>query len=325
MQGGEKYPLRTESHKSFDIIKRQPMVSAAVFFAFGQDDAARKGVVPRFAAGPDHGTDELFRARLINWCHAREVDQVPVYLDVLVVLNFLVDLLLLVGTNRLAGFGAGVKRAVAAAALGGVYGGVCVLPGWTFLAGTHWRVIVLALMAGVSFGFCRDAVRRGILFILLSMALGGVAVGLESGGFCALVAAALTVSFLCVFGFRGRVGARYVPVKVGSTSFTALVDTGNTLTDPLTGQQILVVSAHIGEKLLNVKAPELSDPVQLMERLPGVRLIPFSAVGRSSGVLPVKRFEDVHIGAWRGSCLVAFAPNELGRGKPYEALTGGVL
>ena len=56
-----------------------------------------------------------------------------------------------------------------------------------------------------------------------------------------------------------------------------------------------------------------------------MRLLPFQAVGRSSGLLPAKRFEDVKIGAWRGSCLVAFSPNEIGRGKPYEALTGGMI
>lgn len=249
----------------------------------------------------------------------------PVYLDVLMVLNFLVDLLLLVGTNRLSGHPPGVKRAVLAAALGGVYGGVCVVPGFTFLAGTLWRIVSLALMAGICFGFCRDALRRGILFVLLSMSLGGVAVGLESGSFWTLLLAAGAVCLMCLIGFRGKMGAQYVPVQIGDYCFTALRDTGNTLSDPLTGQEILVVSAKIGQKLLNIGDGELADPVKAMEKVPGLRLIPFHAVGRSGGVLPVKRFEDVRIGSWRGSCLVAFAPNELGQGKPYEALTGGVL
>lgn len=249
----------------------------------------------------------------------------PVYLDVLMVLNFLVDLLLLMGTNRLSGYSPGVKRAVPAAVVGGIYGGVCVVPGFTFLAGTLWRVLCLGVMAGICFGFCRDALRRGMVFILLSMALGGVATGLESGSFWTLVAAALAVSVMCLIGFRGKMGAQYVSARVGDCRFTALVDTGNTLTDPLTGQQVLVVSPEIGRKLLHIGAEVIADPVNAMERVPGLRLIPFHAVGRSGGVLPVKRFEDVQIGSWRGSCLIAFAPNELGQGKPYEALTGGGL
>ena len=81
----------------------------------------------------------------------------------------------------------------------------------------------------------------------------------------------------------------------------------------------------MGQRLLGLTAEELSDPVRAMGKAQGLRLIPFHAVGCSNGVLPVKRFEDVKIGSWQGSCLVAFAPNELGRGKPYEALTGGAI
>lgn len=249
----------------------------------------------------------------------------PVYLDVLVLLNFLVDLLLMVGTNRLAGYPPGLKRAVPAAVIGGVYGGACVLPGFAFLSGTFWRLLILALIAGACFGFRRESLRRGVLFVLLSMALGGVASGFDSGSFWTLIVSAGAVSLMCLIGFRGKMGNRYVPVEIGRLQFTALHDTGNTLTDPLTGQQVLVVSAGIGHKLLNIGAGELSDPVRAIQQIPGLRLIPFHAVGCSGGVLPVKRFEDVRIGSWRGSCLVAFAPNELGQGKSYEALTGGIL
>lgn len=249
----------------------------------------------------------------------------PVYVDVLMLLNFLVDLLLLVAANRLSGYPPGVRRAVLAAALGGLYGGICMLPDFRFLAGTLWRIVSLTLMAVIAFGFCREAVRRGVLFVLLSMSLGGIAVGLENGSFTSLVLAALGVTLMCVFGLRGKLGAEYVQVRIGSERLTALRDTGNTLTDPLTGQQILVVSANVGQRLLGLTAGELADPLRAMERIPGLRLVPFHAVGCDGGMLPVKRFEDVSIGSWSGSCLVAFAPNELGQGKPYEALTGGVL
>ncbi|MBQ7415456.1 MAG: sigma-E processing peptidase SpoIIGA [Oscillospiraceae bacterium] len=249
----------------------------------------------------------------------------PVYLDVLVVLNFLVDFLLLVGTNRLSGHPPEMKRSAAAAALGGLYAGMCVLPGFLFLAGTFWRIIVLGLMAVISYGVRADALRRGVVFILLSMALGGVAVSLNGGSFWTLVIAATAVCAMCLLGFRGRLGQQYVAVRIGECRFTALIDTGNMLTDPLTGKPVLVVSASIGQKLLNIGARELADPLAAMKLVPGLRLIPFHAVGCNGGVLPVKRFEDVQLGSERGSCLVAFAPNELGQGKAYEALTGGVL
>lgn len=249
----------------------------------------------------------------------------PIYLDVLMLLNFLVDSLLLMGTNRLAGHPVGILRALAAGALGGVYGGICVLPGWTFLAATHWRLVVLGMMAVFAFGFSRDSIRRGILFILLSMALGGVAMGLGQRKFWSLLWAAAAVAAMCIFGFRGTIRNRYVPVKIGDCTFTALIDTGNTLTDPLTGHQILVVSSEIGCQLLNIHKHQLSDPVSLMTQVNGIRLVCFHAVGQSGGLLPVKRYDDVKIGKWKGNLLVGFAPNEIGQGKPYEALAGGIL
>lgn len=249
----------------------------------------------------------------------------PVYLDILMVLNFLVDLLLLLGTNRLSGHPPGIKRALPAALLGGVYGGICVLPGFAFLSGTLWRIVFLVLMGGICFGFRRSSLPRSIIFILLSMALGGIALGLEKGGFWSLVLSAVAVCGMCMIGFRSKLGTQYVPVRVDNCSFTALVDTGNTLTDPLTGQQVMVVSPRIGQKLLQISTHIFSDPLRTMEQVPGARLIPFHAVGCSGGVLPAKRFENVSIGSWCGSCLIAFAPNELGQGKGYEALTGGKL
>lgn len=249
----------------------------------------------------------------------------PLYLDLLMLLNFLVDFLLLVGTNRLAGYPPLVKKALAAAVLGGLYGGACVLPGFLFLSNTLWRIVSLLLMAGIAFGFHRESLRRCVLFVLLSMSLGGIAIGVGGGGMLPLLLSAVAVCGMCRFGFCGTAGKQYLPVEINGICFTALRDTGNTLTDPLTGQQVMVVSAGVAGRLLGLHPRELLDPVTAMKRVSGCRLLPYHCVGNSGGMLPVKRFEDVKVGRWRGSCLVAFAPNELGNGKRYEALTGGIF
>ena len=70
------------------------------------------------------------------------------YLDVLGALNFGVDLLLLLATNRLAGYPTALGRLVPAAVIGGVYGCACILPGLYFLAGTVWRMVFLGIMGG---------------------------------------------------------------------------------------------------------------------------------------------------------------------------------
>ena len=238
------------------------------------------------------------------------------YLDVLWLLNFAVDLLLLICANRLSGYPGSARRLLPAAILGGIYGCVCVLPGFAFLAGTLWRLVFLGLMGGIAYGFSRAALRRCVLFVLLTMALGGIALGMGRGGILRVLLSAFWVCLMCFFGLRGRIGKRFVPVEVqreGSCHrFTAMVDTGNTLTDPVTGQQVLVVSSGLGQQLLGCRQWDFSDPVSSMEHIPGGRLIPYQGVGVKGGLLAAKRFPDVKIGKWHGGCLTAFAPYEIG-------------
>ena len=255
-----------------------------------------------------------------------------VYVDLVMLLNFLVDFLLILGTNRLAGYPAGVKRGAAAAALGGIYGGMCLVPGFRFLGNVLWRLVSLVLMAVLAFGWNRSALQRGAVFVLLSMALGGIALGLGDGTFWMLVLSAGTVWLLCRVSFRGTLGTReYVPVALtweGKTvSLIALRDTGNTLRDPLTGEQVLVAGADVAEELVGLTEYQLQHPVETLASgaLPGMRLIPYRAVGQPGGMLLALRLEHSRIGENEASPLVAFAPQVLARGEAYRMLTGGAV
>lgn len=255
-----------------------------------------------------------------------------VYLDVVVLLNFLVDFFLLLGTQRLTGYPLRPGRAALGAVIGGVYGGVCLLEGFRFLGNTFWRLVFLGLMGAAAYGISRSALRRCVVFVFLSMALGGIAYGLGSGGFGALVASAAMVCGMCLAGFSGRVGAEeYIPIKLthrGKTvHLTALRDTGNTLSDPVTGESVLVVSAEVAERLLDMEPERLASPVETVAagKVPGLRLIPYRAVGQSGGMLLALRIDEVEADGKKGSALVAFAPEGLGGSGEYQALTGGLV
>jgi len=253
-----------------------------------------------------------------------------VYVDAVMMLNFLVDFFLLLGTNRLSGYPPGGKRAAAAAGIGGVYGGLCLLPGFRFLGSTLWRCVSLAVMSGVAFGWKRSALRRGVLFCLLSMALGGTVLFLGGGGATGLAGGVAGIALLCYFGFRGSVGKNYVPVflRYGrkNLQLTALRDTGNTLRDPITGCSVLVIGADAAAELTGLTQQQLRDPVATLQAasLPGLRLIPFRSVGNPGGMLLGLRLEEVRIGHQQGSRLVAFSPEKLSGSGEYQALTGGM-
>ena len=254
-----------------------------------------------------------------------------IYLDLAVILNFAVDFLLLLGTNRLSGFPAAAGRTAAAAALGALYSGGCMLPRLRFLGGLVWRIVSLAGMAVIAFGWGKSAWKRSGVFVILSMALGGVAVSVGKGNFLSLVLAAVGVWLLCRVAFGGQVGGReYVPVELthgGKTvSIIALKDSGNTLRDPITGEPVLVISGDVAQRLTGLTQSQLRSPMDTLMRrpVPGLRLIPYRSVGQSGSMLLAMRFEKVIIGSKEQSAIVAFAPDGLGR-QMYQALTGGVI
>ena len=252
----------------------------------------------------------------------------PVYMDVVMLLNFAVDFFLLLATNRLCGHPARPGKAALAAGLGGIYGGVCLIPGLAFLGNTLWRTASLAFMAVIAFGATRSALRRGIVFALLSMALGGIALGLGARGFWGLIGSAGCICILCMVGFRGKIGLRsFVPVELSygdkHIKLTALQDTGNALRDPVTGRSVLVIGADAACRLTGLTPEQLRKPVETLGTLPGLRLIPYRAVGRDCGLLLAMKLQTVKIGSWQGSGIVAFAPEGLSAEGEYQALTGG--
>lgn len=255
-----------------------------------------------------------------------------VYLDLVVLLNFLVDLLLILGTDRLCGHPPNWGRSIAAAALGAVYAGACMLPGLRFLGNLLWRSVFLLLMGAVAFGVKLSALRRCCVLVVLTMALGGMAMALGKGGIASVIAGGIVLAMLCLAGFRRRIGSvTYVPVELCHKGvrlrLTALEDTGNTLRDPVTGRPVLIIDAASAGLLLGLTDRQLQQPVKTLAsgQYPGARLIPFSTAASPGQMMLAMRIEEVRIGKWKGSSLVAFAPVGLDREGTFQALTGGAL
>ena len=244
-------------------------------------------------------------------------------------LSIAVDLLLLLAANCLCGYPSKIGRTLCAGILGGIYSVWCMIPDFAFLGSFWWRLIFLGLIGITAFGITLHAIRRITIFIFMSFALSGVMTGIEQGGYMDLLSAAGILVLLCFFGFRGRLGGSgYLPVELsyGDThlQITALQDTGNTLRDPITGRQVLVIGADVAEKLVGLTPRQLKSPVESIGALPGLRLIPYRTVGENSFMLAI-HLPKVKIGQWQGGTLVAFAPNCLSPEGAYQALTGVVI
>ena len=264
--------------------------------------------------------------------HLQGGDGMEMYLDVLMLLNFGVDLLLLWGSNRLSGYPPGGIRPLLAAVIGGLYAGGCVLPGWGFLAGVYWRIVILGVMSIIAFGLNTGTLRRGLLFVVLSIALEGIVMVIGRGDAWSVVIAAVILGSMCLVGIGGNAGkTEYATVfirhKEKKIHMTALIDTGNTLKDPVTGSGVLVADAGTAKELLRLDQKELQHPIETISRgkCPGLRLIPYCAVGQPSGMLLGLKVEELRINGKKSDQIVAFAPHSIGHGGGYQALTGGAI
>ena len=279
-----------------------------------------------------------------------------VYLDTAFAVNGSVNYLLLLSAAYLAGAPLRRGRFLLAAALGGLYAAASFVPALAFLRTAGMKAVLLAVMALTAFG----ARRLTLLFAAISAALAGAAMLaaqllrldpllLPGGVFYPLRARAiLFLAALCcglchlilsrVTAHSGqrvpltlrigtRTGMRTVPL-------TALLDTGNTLKDPLTGESVLGVDRSIAAQLLpdaGLSTASLADPAglfaSLSEQYPfcRFRLIPYRAVGTVSGLLLAVRCEVSGKSGKPELKLVAFSPTPVSQTGEFDALIGGCL
>ncbi len=277
-----------------------------------------------------------------------------VYLDTLFLLNFLMDYLLLLVTAKVAGEPFRRLRLALGGLVGALFAAVVFLPGWEWLTHPACKLGSAVLMLLAAFGGSRHLLRLGLLFFALSCGLGGgvLVIGLLSGRGLAfhngvlstgmdlkavMLSAAVCYAVLTlIFRRSGRhVGRELTPavVSIGGESvlLTALRDTGNTLTDPVTGRPVLVTEgARLRQLLPEELLTELREPAEAMERFAQsplgrrLRLLPYRAVGVDCGFLLAVRADRVSVGGEEyGGLLVALSPTPVSDGGGYQALFGG--
>ena len=275
-----------------------------------------------------------------------------VYLDQVWLINGLVDYLLLVVSGNLTAVTIRRKRILFSGMLGGIYGAMCLLPGWGFLCGLFWRLVVAAVLCLVAFGPGRLLLRQVVVLFLLTAAFSGVVILLTElfsaqpsfvggnvyypvgTGTLILTAGGAYGVITWALGRLQHHGGDIVPVSIyveGKTvAFTALRDTGNTLRDPVTGAGVLVADKQILKKLLpKLDDLDISHPQQCLEKIHAAypqlspRLIPYKTVGVAHGMLVAVRPQEVKISGRKENLLVAFSAVPISDGGGYQALVGG--
>lgn len=280
-----------------------------------------------------------------------------IYVDTLFLLNAVVDYLLLLAAARLAGEPLTRLRFLLGALLGGGYAVAIFLPGLAFLRHPLCWGAAAVLMLLAAYGGSRRLVRQGVIFLALSCAFAGgvLAVGLMGGQgltlgrsgviyspldlkLVLLSAAGCYGALTVVFSRVGRhtaASGELLPVRLTlgerTAELVALVDTGNTLTDPASGRPVMVAEgARLAAIFPQDNRPEredLEDPPSGLVRLGRgawrgrFSLLPYRSVGVSRGLLLAVRVDGIELaGRELGPLLVALSPTPVSDGGGYGAL-----
>jgi stage II sporulation protein GA (sporulation sigma-E factor processing peptidase) len=286
-----------------------------------------------------------------------------VYADILFLVNFCFNFSLLYLAGRLSRSPVVGRRLVLAAALGAAYGLASVFPEAGFLMSLPTKLLVSGVMVAVAYPTPRLASFGAVLglFYLGAFVVGGAAMawtyltsdtpgfpGGVAGGLglgvvlpSAMLAAALLHWAVVAGRERAHVLAYCVPCRVviggQEAEFPALIDTGNRLRDPISDALVVIVEYPAIDRLL---PPEIAPVWQTAEpdhpdlgSIAGalgpwssrLRLIPFSSIGRASGLLVGFKPDAVIVGGRgrtvrRTDVIVCVSPRPLSAGGGYRAL-----
>lgn len=250
-----------------------------------------------------------------------------VYGDILFLINFSMDFLCFYLSCLLLHIRLPVGRACIASVIGGIY---AVASLFIKVGG----VMAFALDVGVLVLMCVIVyLRRGIkyskiiwsafLYILISALLGGVMTSLFSlfnrmdiFDFSKMQDDGMSVwlfSILAILGTiltlgGGRIFSRSVSIKtvaltirsdLGEVDLSALVDSGNLATEPISGRAVVFASLEACKGLFDEHTFQALSRDEGMDKLPmgiasTMRLIPSTTLGGSS-LLPARRFRDVRV------------------------------
>ncbi|MFZ5596352.1 MAG: sigma-E processing peptidase SpoIIGA [Bacillota bacterium] len=289
-----------------------------------------------------------------------------VYLDKFLLGNLLVDWIILWAAGRLGRIRVKYHRLLLGAIIGSLYSLALFLPGTDSLSPFYVKFVVSLVMMLAAFAPVSPRMFFACLFFfyVVSFAVGGTVIGVsyflsQSGGIARmynltglvnrylwpvllLALAAVWAGVDLVPGFfKGR--NRFEAMKLSVTIYMegrgitvrGLVDTGNSLRDPVTGEPVLVVEYGAIKDLLpepmRVENAYSGNGASVIEKMAGsrwsgrIRLIPFRSLGNDSGMLlgiKPDRIEFIHESRVRkvDRVIVAIHGKKFDRGEEYNAI-----
>ena len=172
--------------------------------------------------------------------------------------------------------------------------------GWNrTLAKALITLYISGFLVGGVFEYLDQYVKTGSLFFALAILSYYIASGVLS----------LLSSFFHFWEYRCHV-VLYLGEK--NCEVEAILDTGNHLTDHVTGKAVSVIGKQTAQRLLDGKMPER------------LRYIPYQSIGRQDGVIPVITVDRLCVKGkeeqWVEKPLIGISETDISAGKEYDMI-----
>ncbi|MDR1116788.1 MAG: sigma-E processing peptidase SpoIIGA [Oscillospiraceae bacterium] len=279
-----------------------------------------------------------------------------IYADVVFVVNLAVDYLLLTAAAGFSGLPFKRRRLLLAAVFGALYSVAACLPGLQFL-GAAGAVAAGLICILIAFGFDtrQQFIKRCVIFFAVSCLfagavtaalttfeatfIGGVSIPMWARVPLLILSAMLGCGLLSAFFSGGGTHAMKndivkitVEMNNKTVSFSALVDTGNTLRDPITNSRVMICETAAVKSLFSYQCRTLLEPEdyrspsRAIEKLSDAgaadrfRIVPYRTVAGEGMMLafaPERIWAD---GKEIRGTMIAVSPNAVSEGAGYCAL-----
>jgi len=287
------------------------------------------------------------------------------YLDIIWLDNLLLNFIVLWITRKLARNASSMWRTWCSAAIGAFYAVFLILPGFSWLSMLPFKFLLSLIMlaAGFRIGNFRDFIKLFGYFYGITFLLGGAAIGfyylfgkgiqVSGGVFLIKDFPARILVFAIIFVIiLYRLSWPYLQFRINRNKLVyqvrircdkkcitldAFLDTGNELTDPISGCPVMVVEydkirsilpAEIQQIYVNGRENDLKEIIRAVEQSDWIGrlcIVPYRTLGHSDGLLFAFRPDNVQIltnGTWveAGDTLIGIRNQELSHSGEYHAL-----
>ncbi len=278
-------------------------------------------------------------------------DTYSVYIDVLFFVNVMINTVILLSTATVLKIKYSSFRIFIGAVIGAVYACVVFFPEIRFIYSVMFKAAAAMIICVIS--FAPKTFRQCIIYtaaFYATTAFFGVAalallyftdIGIRLGGVISngvfyfnipisylIFSCAVSYAAICIGDrmLKRRSRRRYSVITISkggrSVSLRALVDTGNMLRDPISGKAVIIADVHAVAPLFEFDVEKYTDAdSEFVSLPPGFRLIPFSSVGKSNGLMIafvpdcVKIDDNV-----RSDIVTALCGGVLSKNRDYDAL-----